>query len=467
MSKTVTEIKKNIAGYINVDYPSLDTSEGSPADDIIINPPSQEISKFYDALDTVSEDQSKDTATSQGIDVLLNNVGLTRKSALTSKGTITFFVSAKPTIDISIPLGTLVGTLPSNNTVGIQFLTTQNVTMYVTIISQYYNPSTNKYEVSVPIESVDVGSSNNVGPSTIVSIINSVSGIDGCYNLKSTTGGIDTESDASAITRLEAKWFGGTLGTLGGIYTTINNNSNVLDALVVGNGEAGRDEFGAIDIFVKGQIQTQRTDIVTPIPNAVIPDIIFAKQPVVNDGILSVMSSASGSIPSANYGLLQDTGPYGGSLDSVDSLVWMSPQNSNDHGTVFVTYVYNSLILNLQDIFIQESQNIPEVSILVKQATDIPIDVTCTLQILSGHDITTVQNNVSNALADFFAALTIGQEIQQSDVIGVIIGVDGVDDVKVPLDKFQSSDNLIAQNSSNNLTIPNTSYGSLGALIVQ
>ncbi len=454
MSKSVTAIKQLLASYITTDYPNLDTSEGSPVDDIVINPPAQELSKFYDNLDIISENQSKDTATSRGLDVLMSNISLTRKSASTSTGFITFFANTQPLSDISIPLNTTISTLPSNNSVGIQFLTTQNATMYVAIISQYYNPTTNKYEITVPIESVETGSSNNVGPSTITSIITPIIGIDGCYNLNSTTGATDTELDSDVRTRIQARWSGGTLGTIDGIYSLVNANKDVLDVLVVGGGNTGRDEFGAIDVYVKGQVQTQRTDIIYTIPNSTISDIIFQKQPVLLNGILSVISSGSGSIPSSYYSLTKDTGPFQGSINAIDQLHWNNLLNSNVYGSLFVTYVYNSLIESLQTSFNQTNQNIVEVSLLVKQAIMIPINITCTLKILSGYDIPTVQTNVSNALSDFFSALKIGAEVQQSDVIGAIIKVSGVDDVKVPLDTFQSSDGTILKNSSGNLTIP-------------
>lgn len=467
MSKSINDIKQDMVGNIVISYPNLVTSEGSPVDDIIINPVAQEISKEYDDLDIIAQNQSILTATSQGIDILLQNIGLIRKSSTTSIGFITFFVSTMPTFDITIPVNTTISTVPSNSTPGVQFLTTQNATMYLSIVSQYFNSITNKYEITTPIESINGGSANNVGPSTITTIITSIAGIDGCYNLNSTLNGSDTESDIQAITRYNTKWSGGGLGVIGGILSTVFASPYVLDALVIGNGNTGREEFGAIDIYVKGLLPLQQTDIYNPIPGTHIPNITFSKQPVTLNGILSVMSSGMGAITASYYTLTKDTGIYAGSGEGVDSLVWNIMLSGDTYGTIFITYVYNNLITELQNIFNNPTQNIVEVSILVKEAVEIPIDLTFTLKIFTGYDIPTVQSDVSTALAVFFSAQKIGQELQQSDIVGAIVVVAGVDDVKIPFTRFQSTDNTITLNTNNNLTIPPTAYAVLGNLIIQ
>jgi len=96
--------------------------------------------------------------------------------------------------------------------------------------------------------------------------------------------------------------------------------------------------------------------------------------------------------------------------------------------------------------------------VLVKWATEIPVDLTITIKVLPGYDQNTVITNIQQAIALFFSELNIGEEIQQADVAREILNVNGVDDLLLPFNTFKSHDNIITPNSFNNLVIPFNSY---------
>jgi hypothetical protein len=76
---------------------------------------------------------------------------------------------------------------------------------------------------------------------------------------------------------------------------------------------------------------------------------------------------------------------------------------------------------------------------------------------------------VQTELAAFFSALTIGEQVQQSDVVGIIINTPGVDDVQLPLTRFQSSTTstvAVYQNSFGDLDIPSKGYATSGTFVL-
>jgi uncharacterized phage protein gp47/JayE len=465
MSKTFDAIVASMKAFIYGNNPSIDTSEGTILNDVSILAPSREISQLYDSVDVTSDAQSINTTNSSALIGLAANVGLVPKGARKARGLVTFFSNASPVSNITIPVGAIVSTASSNAGSGIQFVTTKTAVMYAAQASTYYNTLTGKYEISVDIEAIQAGTNGVIGTSTIVTLITVISGINGCYNQVSTTGGLDAESDESLRLRISSKWSGSSIGTEDSYYSTVIAQSGVADAKVLGHGETGRGDYGCVDIYIKGQIPRSQNDTFLT-SAAFFSDVVLTKQPVIDDASLVVQSSINGQILSTSvWELVKDVGVYGGSIQAQDKISWITPQSSSN-GTMYITYSQNGLIEDLQNIFSKTNKDVLDTSILVKEAREISIDITFQLKVLPGFDSNTVKSLIQTAVAEFLNALEIGAEVQQADIARVVLNVPGVDDMLLPFDLFQSSDSSILRNSFNNLVIPVYSYASVGTITI-
>lgn len=457
--KVFSTIVQQMRSFIRSKSSKLDTSEGTILNDIVISAPSQEFEKMYEQLETIQESQAIDTAGITALEGLANNVGLVRKTARRAEGSITFFRINAPTSDITIPAGTLVSTVSSVSSTAIQFVTTRAVVMFSALAGTYLNPSTGVYEISTDIEALDAGTAGIVGPGTITTIVNSLTGIDGCYNSISTTGGLDSESEEQLRARIVAKTRGSLIGTEDGFLSIVLAVDGVSDATVVGHGDTGRDEFGAVDIYIKGKNTRTQRDVFLSSDS----ELILSKQPILSDGIVSVISSVSGSVSSSNWSLEKDTGNYGGSVQAQDKLVWgITPPG----GTTFVVYNYNGLIEDLQSLFSKTNKDILNTNLLVKWATEIPIDISLNVTLLPGFDAEDVSSLISTEVAQFLDTLSIGEELQQADVARIILNIPGVDDVVLPFTTFQASDASITPNAAGNLDIPSNGYPVAGSILI-
>jgi uncharacterized phage protein gp47/JayE len=463
--QSLQSILTSMAVEITSVNPKWDVSEGSILSDIVITPTSQEIAKLYDQDQRTSDNQALSTASDDGLAVIGANLNKPRLPALASIGTVILFSYTAPQSDITIPAGTIVGTTAGASTPQVQFGTTQDIVMYTVLSSTYLNPDTGLYEIPVPIQCTTTGITGVVGAYAVNTVVNTINGISGCYNASPTTGGADIEDLEVYRARLGIAWQGNSIGVDDGILSIVRAQPGVENAIIVAHGQSNRNEFGAIDVYVQGVIAATYVDsflINTSFPQQ---SFITSKQPLLTTGVNSVIYSASGSMATPSYSIVADTSAYGGSVKASDSIVWATPLPAVN-GSVYITYTYNSLIETLQSFFDNTSADILNANLLIKWATEISIDITATIKILTGYDSLNVTYDVQDALALFFDAQTIGESVSQAEVVKSILNVPGVSDAKLPLDLFQSSDGSITPDSFGDLDIPVTSYAVGGNIII-
>lgn len=439
--------------YIKSLYPSLFTGEGGIVNDVVISAPSQQFGNLYDSLSITQNDQAVNLASDTGLNKLASNYSLTQKSAVSSQGVETFFSNTPITNDITIPAGTLISTLSTSASPGTFFVTIQTATMYASLSSTYFNPVTNKYEILVPVQASNPGSSGNVSSNTIIALISPISGINGCYNPYDMSGGMDSESPDALRNRIITKNSGINLDNANGLLSLVLSQSNVQNALVVGHGQTQRNGWGAVDIYVQGENSRSYSDAFPVFSNT----LTLTKQPVLLNGIIAVISSNSGSISSSLYSLTKDTGSYGGSTEGLDKLI-LSGSVDASYGSIYISYNYNGLIEDLQNLFNMSNYSLLNSDVLVRQAIQILIDVTVKIRVVSGFDPVVVTADVENVISQFLSQLGIGQTIKQTDIISQILLVPGVSDIDLPFTVFQSDDGTILPDSFNNLEIPFNSY---------
>ena len=465
MSRSLQEITAAASAYINTKYPKANTFEGTLLGDIVIGAPAQEQAKLYAQSELVSQDQSIDNAGSTGLNKTGGNFNTQQKSPIPAVGVITFFKNSAPTSDITIPVGTVVGTGTSSATGDIRFSTLRDVTMYAALSASYLNATTGKYEITTEIEAITPGSLGNVSSNTLATIIGALTGIDGCYNANSTSNGVDTEDIDVFRRRLSLEVQGNALGVSDGYLTKVLENSSVEDAVLVGHGNTGRDVSGAIDIYIKGATPAQHNDSYNISELSSPTQLIFTKQPIYLAGIQAVIISNTGSVVAPGYSFVQDSGSLAGSIYAQDKLVWTAPLDPS-LGTVYITYSYNSLPETLQNQFAQTNFDVLNTNLLIKAAQEIFIDVTTSIKVLPGFDSTYVALQIQSNIAVFLDSSQIGDTVQQSSVAKVILETPGVNDVLLPFTSFSGNLGTIVPDTFGDLEMPQNAYPSAGSIVI-
>lgn len=464
MARNFLTIVQGFKNYIRGKNAKIEISEGTFTKDVVIDAPAKEFENLYARVDQVSRDQSISTASEVGLEAVARNFSKIKRGARRARGIVRFYSNTLPSANVVIPAGTTVSTVLSDVTAAAQFRTVQSVTMYAALGLSYYNTESTKYEISVEVEATSGGENGNVGASTVIVMQGAISGINGVYNPFATTGGSAEETSQQLAARLSSALAGVAIGTSAGLTSFILEQDAVEEVLVVGGGQTGRADIGAVDIYVKGKlyqsVKDEFSDPFTPLPT-----FVFSKQPVIPGTLTSCLSSVSGVLPAASWTVVKDTSDYGGSILAQDSLQWTVAVPSTS-GSIIANYQYNSLIEDLQSILHRDNQDVLNSDTLVRWATEIPIDVSVRVRILSGFVGADVSTLVVSAITTFLNASSVGVEVQAADIAHEIFNVAGVDDVFLPFDTFQSTDGSILRNSFNNLTIPATSYASTGTITV-
>lgn len=200
-------------------------------------------------------------------DALASNYGKIRQSAIKSSTTAVFYTTTIPTADIVVPLSETVSTIPTETQIAIQFITLSSRTMEVARIDEYYNLVTQRYELSIPIQAVEPGSSGNVNANTIINT--NLAGLS-VTNPESAFGGEDEESNSDLADRAQLSFVGLDVGTAYGYKRTCADIPGVRDVMVITAGDSlmqrDYDEvrekhvYGKVDIYIRGGQNAQTED---------------------------------------------------------------------------------------------------------------------------------------------------------------------------------------------------------------
>lgn len=471
--KSFKDIVNSMLRLLHALRPNVDTSPGTFTRDVIVDAPANELASLYLDFERASNAQSPDLATVTDIEKLGKNFQIRRRGPTKATGVVTFYSFEIPATSITISRGTALVSkaIPPEDTAQ-QYVTTQEVVLHAT---DFRACPSGRYEVDAPIRAVTSGIAANVPPGVITAMLTPIPGIAGVYNYYGITNGTDYEPLTLFRKRLKSVLTGNSLGTVDGYYQTITRNLEVIDACVAsadtGIAELRRDDPGAVDIYIRGGISAQAPSETYTVPIAGSPEFAVSSQPLdlLAVGSFELVGSVTGAlVEGTHYTVVIDNSKYGGSIRGADKFVFAS--NAIYPGeSIEITYSYNSLITMLQTYMDKGSRKVLGTDLLIKQAKPRQILVDCTISVLPGHTPTNVVNAVINALSIFFNSYSIGEEVQQSDVLATIANTKGVDDVTVPLTTFKENDTVgdpATQDSAGNLVLPADSYAVIGNVSV-
>lgn len=212
-------------------------------------------------LDTDTQVQ---TLIDQAFERLAGNLGITRRSGVKARGEVVFYTVSAPTYDLDIPQGQIV------SSGSIQFRTITSGTISSSNAANYYNPLTKRYETTLTIEAQDTGSQGNLTSGKITQ--GAPLGLR-VTNTAPTFGGTDSETNGEVASRALSYVSSVDNGTKAGYERIARESAGVQSYSVIGAGDdfMVRDKGlgGKVDIWVRGEVLNEVTDIYAPSYQAV------------------------------------------------------------------------------------------------------------------------------------------------------------------------------------------------------
>lgn len=466
--KSFKDIVNSMLRYLHSQRPFADASPGTFTRDVVIDAPASEMESLYLDLNRTSNAQSPDLASTVDIEKLGKNFQLRRRGPLKATGTVSFYSFEPPTTLITIPRGTTVASKALSDGTSQQFMTTQDVTLS----NIDFSADTGRYEVTATVRATVAGIDGNIPPGAIAAILDPIAGVAGVYNFNAFTNGANFETLVSFRARVKSVITGNSVGTADGYYQTITRITDVIDARIAssdtGIEELRRADVGAVDIYIRGLISTQAPSESYTVASSAPYEFIVSKQPIdlLSADSFSLIGSITGTlVKDTHYTIARDTSKFAGSIRGFDKFIFTDVTPGE---TITILYSYNSLIESLQTYMEGDTRKILGADLLIKGAKPRQIDIGCTIRLLSGYVASKIIIDVTTALSIFLDSYTIGEEVQQSDILSIITDTTGVDDVVVPLGTFEENSitGNLEQDSSGNIIIPADSYATAGDITV-
>lgn len=195
-------------------------------------------------------------ATGGWLDEKAREFGVTRKAAVAAQGNVTFSRTGASG-NVNIPAGSIVatGTLADGTRKRL-------VSVADTVLPD------GETEVEVQCRAEGVGTSHNLAAGAYTELVTPIGGIETVSNGAGwlATAGVDEESDAELIARIEAGQLSGGEGWIGGSQTYLdlaNNFTGVVNAIVDGGQPRGQGSVDVVIIGGAGQPTQQLIDDLT------------------------------------------------------------------------------------------------------------------------------------------------------------------------------------------------------------
>ena len=242
-SRGFSDIVNSMIERLKVSQPNLDTKPGSVSRDLFIDLPADQIARFYNVLNVLSQKQSLSSSSGQDLDLLASNFGIGRKTGSPSSG---FIVVCTNNLSSDIPIST--GTTGTSRN-GLTFKTLGNYSMTVgekgrlsanaTRLKKALNLAgiSASYAIEIPVQCTRVGSAGNISSQQIVSLDVNLNGLV-VTNLSPFSGGQNREGDDGFRSRILSVFSGANIGTSSGYRSAALALNGIQDVIVVEPGSS-------------------------------------------------------------------------------------------------------------------------------------------------------------------------------------------------------------------------------------
>lgn len=430
--KTATEFRQDLAEGITARNTSHDTAYG-PLRDVVTDPTAAVLEQQNDRarkvsllLSLINEAEFDET----DLNAFVFNEGLIRSSGAQATTTLTFQVKLAPTADATVQRGFPVATQPDEATgTSITYVTTEEVTLAFATAATAFNAVTGFYELNVPAVATAAGTVGRVGANRVNRPLRTLVGFDAVTNKSATVGGLDSETNTELIERFLLAIVGRQLGTKKGIERfLLDEFPDVEDAHTIYGDDPlllrAASDAGAVDTFVVGEQATTGSD-----------NLVFlgvGQTMVITRPPLLAVTSVTRAAPAATYAedidweTVKDVSGVSGSTRAVDGIRFITGGNAPSVGDVIVVaYTYNNLIRSMQTTLDVEDNLVLGRDLLGRESVRVDIVLAATLTAVSNPVGT--KTLVEAALLAYVNALGAGDDVEGSDLQGVVRRISGVD----------------------------------------
>lgn len=389
--------------------PSMDLKVG-PTYDYMVRPVPPELAfteaqvdrvlQFYSASFPIvaSPTEARDFA---------NNFGISINLGSNATVTIVFFRNSAPPAGatLTIPVGTLVGT----QDLTLIYRAVESKTMFGDFAATYFNPTSNRYEITLIAQAIAPGIVYNVPPLKITKVLTSQLDFDGIRQPAAATGGAEAETSTDLVNRVIQQFKGLNLGSIAGVVGLVKRflPANISDAAIIrptDRLEFRRPTTGpALDLCVSGSVfDTFSGEFLAVGGETSIP--ISTKTSI---GVSSV--SVNGASLSADlWTFVPDTTPeYQNSTRAKPVVNLVTPLLQND----IVDYVgtANILLDRLQVLFTPGDEALFETDVLVRSFVNLNIVVGVEIRIKSSPNFNAndTLNSATAFVSDYIQPTTV------------------------------------------------------------
>ena len=430
---TADTFADQIAEGVNTRDATLDTQIGTVRD-LFIDPVSEVLENQNERVVYLNKLLSLSNANSlvpDDVDDIVFNENMVRWSGSPSTTTVSFARTTAPTADITVPINFPVSTgIDPTTGVAIVFRTIETKTMYSATPGQYYNATTEKYELDVQVASIVQNATANVGAYSITEFKRPFDDFDEVYNKNATTSGKGIETNAELAERYALHIVGSQLSTPNGIKSAIVDNiSSVEDVYVVYGNDSyltrEADDAGAIDLWIMGDAALSRTYVTVYNGTYTLNAVDF--QPVMYVDSVSSVATGLTYTEGTDYEVVTGEGEYAYSNLAQDGIRWLPGGTHPDVGDdVIIQYRYNSLI-NILDAYFKQTQFYAMGSDrLFRWAQPLDIVIDANLKVNAGNPAT-VLGLVQTAVIAYIDSLKLGNDVEEFDIDAEVAKIYGVD----------------------------------------
>ena len=428
MARTARQIANSLGQAVQASDPTADLAKG-PVFDLLIAPVAPELAVTEQAaedLRTLASLQLDRVVTLDEVQAIGTSFGLPQIDGRSATVQQTFYTTTRPTSDLTIQRGSIVGTTDGSRL----FQTVEGATMLATSADQYYVASRRRYELIVACQALAIGTAANLPAFRITRLITRIAGFDGTENRQISQGGTDRQSFTEYLNRIRRKFLGLTPETGGGLISQIFESApnTITDVSLVYPKDRSifRRDTGrpAIDAYIIGEDIATGQQRYTAVGGETA--ITLERPPVESVTLVQIDGTST-----TGFALVPDPDVRrAGTARAVDVLVLTAPLTANQ--IVDISYQYDGTVYELQINGFDQALQQFGTDILIRKPVIVPVAIELDITVLSSFDTNRVSDAVQTKLFDFIeASVFLGSLLPEVIVQAILNDVAGVSSVRL------------------------------------
>ena len=351
------------------------------------------------------------------VDVFAGNYGILRTVGGTAKGFVTIVFGSAGAVVVSA--GTVFKT---RGAISLRYYCVRTFSGTPTLVDGVY-------QITVPVESADVGVDFNISANNVVVLEGSITGFVSVTNSADITGGVNVESDTALLERVISSFRGSSIDSVEGVRKVVLD-AGAFDAQVFRVGDPVTRNRPGPDVLVVSENVGLQTDVFTFEPSHAAGYVPLVQPLGYDPSQMSIVGR-----PSCQFLLISDSSVNERSERAQDRVIFYGTDIPLVGEVVQFSYPANSEIAAYQALYAPPNPQL-FFDVLVKTAMRTDIALSLNVVLFGGVDPTAITPTIQSEVLNLVNSLKMGVELSQSDIIGVVENISGVNRVNLPMNFF-------------------------------